>query len=86
MDAFNLPGRPKFTMSTERTDTLDLALLRTGRLDRKIEVPLPNEPTKPVNKRGDIDFEAIVKPCPESPLYNTAQLTDRFNVPICATL
>ena len=46
------------------------ALLRPGRLDRKIEIPLPNEQARleilkihsqPVNKHGDIDYEAIVK-------------------------
>ena len=57
-------------MATNRPDTLDPALLRPGRLDRKIEVPLPNEQARldilkihaaPVNKSGDIDYEAIVK-------------------------
>ena len=57
-------------MATNRPDTLDPALLRPGRLDRKIEVPLPNEQARldilkihaaPVNKGGDIDYEAIVK-------------------------
>lgn len=57
-------------MATNRPDTLDPALLRPGRLDRKIEIPLPNEQARleilkihaaPVNKTADIDYEAIVK-------------------------
>ena len=46
-------------MATNQPDTLDL--LRPGRLDRKIEIPLPNEQARleilkihaaPVNKSG----------------------------------
>ncbi|TRM65536.1 P-loop containing nucleoside triphosphate hydrolase protein [Schizophyllum amplum] len=70
MDGFDSLGRTKLIMATNRPDTLDPALLRPGRLDRKIEVPLPNEQARleilkihaaPVNKAEDIDYEAIVK-------------------------
>ncbi|KAJ6306421.1 hypothetical protein OIU78_021689 [Salix suchowensis] len=40
----------------------DPALLRPGRLDRKIEIPLPNEQSRmEILKHGDIDYEAVVK-------------------------
>ncbi|KAI0035360.1 26S proteasome regulatory complex ATPase RPT4 [Vararia minispora EC-137] len=70
MDGFDSLGQTKLIMATNRPDTLDPALLRPGRLDRKIEVPLPNEQARleilkihaaPVNKHGDIDYEAVVK-------------------------
>jgi 26S proteasome regulatory subunit T4 len=43
MDGFDSLGKVKIIMATNRPDTLDPALLRPGRLDRKIEIPLPNE-------------------------------------------
>ncbi|GHJ87126.1 hypothetical protein NliqN6_3528 [Naganishia liquefaciens] len=70
MDGFDSLGRTKIIMATNRPDTLDPALLRPGRLDRKIEIPLPNEQARleilkihaaPVNKSGEIDYEAVVK-------------------------
>eukprot|EP01104_Vermistella_antarctica_P008931 TRINITY_DN2281_c0_g1_i1.p1 TRINITY_DN2281_c0_g1~~TRINITY_DN2281_c0_g1_i1.p1 ORF type:complete len:396 (-),score=103.44 TRINITY_DN2281_c0_g1_i1:118-1305(-) len=70
MDGFDILGKVKIIMATNRPDTLDPALLRPGRLDRKIEIPLPNESSRAdilkihaasITKRGDIDYEAIVK-------------------------
>merc|ERR1711970_392886 len=43
MDGFDALGQVKMIMATNRPDCLDPALLRPGRLDRKIEICLPNE-------------------------------------------
>uniref|UniRef100_A0A668S862 AAA+ ATPase domain-containing protein n=2 Tax=Oreochromis aureus TaxID=47969 RepID=A0A668S862_OREAU len=70
MDGFDTLHRVKMIMATNRPDTLDPALLRPGRLDRKIHIELPNEQARldilkihssPITKHGEIDFEAIVK-------------------------
>ncbi|GMG01961.1 hypothetical protein B5S30_g1105 [[Candida] boidinii] len=70
MDGFDYLGQTKVIMATNRPDTLDPALLRAGRLDRKIEIPLPNENSRleifkihssKVKKQGEFDFEAAVK-------------------------
>lgn len=43
LDGFSSDSRIKVIAATNRIDILDPALLRSGRLDRKIEFPLPNE-------------------------------------------
>ena len=43
LDGFESDNRIKVIAATNRPDTLDPALLRSGRLDRKIEFPHPNE-------------------------------------------
>lgn len=63
MDGFDVLGKVKIIMATNRPDTLDPALMRPGRLDRKIEIPLPNEQARmdilkihaaPIAKHGEI--------------------------------
>lgn len=70
MDGFNSTSQVKVIMATNRPDVLDPALLRPGRLDRKIEIPLPNEQarseiinihSKGLKKEGNIDIDALVK-------------------------
>lgn len=70
MDGFDVLGKVKIIMATNRPDVLDPALLRPGRLDRKIEIPLPNETarldilkihTLKIAKQGDIDFDSLAK-------------------------
>ncbi|OHF01381.1 26S proteasome subunit P45 family protein [Colletotrichum orchidophilum] len=70
LDGFDYLGKTKIIMATNRPDTLDPALLRAGRLDRKIEIALPNEVgrleilkihAQGVVTEGEIDFESVVK-------------------------
>lgn len=46
MDGFDQSTNVKVIMATNRHDTLDPALMRPGRLDRKIEFPLPDRRQK----------------------------------------
>lgn len=69
MDGFDQSTNVKVIMATNRADTLDPALLRPGRLDRKIEFPLPDRRQKrlifqtitaKMNIGADVDFETFV--------------------------
>jgi 26S proteasome regulatory subunit T4 len=70
MDGFDQNTQVKMIMATNRPDVLDAALLRPGRLDRKVEIPLPNEMGRveilkihalPITKFGDISYENLAK-------------------------
>jgi 26S proteasome regulatory subunit T3 len=70
MDGFDQATNVKVIMATNRADTLDPALLRPGRLDRKIEFPLPDRRqkrlifqvlTSKMNLSEEIDLEDFVQ-------------------------
>ncbi|KAM7458937.1 hypothetical protein BLSTO_00305 [Blastocystis sp. subtype 1] len=72
MDGFNELDQVKVIMATNRPDTLDPALLRPGRLDRKVEIPLPNAVARKdilrihsakMQKQGEIDYDSLSKLC-----------------------
>ena len=46
LDGFDTKSEVKVIMATNKIESLDPALIRPGRIDRKIEFPLPDEKTK----------------------------------------
>merc|ERR1719401_2832221 len=46
LDGFDDRGEVKVIMATNRMESLDPAMIRPGRIDRKIEFPMPDEKTK----------------------------------------
>eukprot|EP00735_Rhodelphis_limneticus_P004414 TRINITY_DN159_c0_g1::TRINITY_DN159_c0_g1_i2::g.14214::m.14214 TRINITY_DN159_c0_g1::TRINITY_DN159_c0_g1_i2::g.14214 ORF type:complete len:444 (+),score=40.17,sp/Q9SL67/PRS4B_ARATH/77.88/0.0,AAA/PF00004.24/9.7e-41,AAA_22/PF13401.1/5.3e-05,AAA_2/PF07724.9/1.2e-05,DUF815/PF05673.8/3.5e-05,AAA_16/PF13191.1/0.00034,AAA_5/PF07728.9/0.00091,RuvB_N/PF05496.7/0.0017,AAA_25/PF13481.1/0.22,AAA_25/PF13481.1/52,AAA_19/PF13245.1/0.017,Zeta_toxin/PF06414.7/0.016,KaiC/PF06745.8/0.19,KaiC/PF06745.8/1.1e+02,AAA_3 len=46
LDGFDSRGDVKVILATNKIETLDPALIRPGRIDRKIEFPLPDQKTK----------------------------------------
>ncbi|KAG0440578.1 26S proteasome regulatory subunit 10B [Dictyocoela muelleri] len=70
LDGFKKLEDVKIIMATNRPDILDPALLRPGRLDRKIEIPLPNEQgrieilkihSSKMFCKDEIDYETLAK-------------------------
>ncbi len=70
MDGFNPLSNVKILAATNRPDILDEALLRPGRFDRIITIPMPNLEArisifkihlKPLNIRGEICVEELAR-------------------------
>lgn len=69
LDGFDERGDVKVIMATNKIETLDPALIRPGRIDRKIEFPMPDIPTKrrifaihtsKMSLSDDVDIEVFV--------------------------
>merc|ERR1712050_27147 len=69
LDGFDERGDVKVIMATNQIDKLDPALLRPGRIDRKIEFPLPDLKTKQkifdihtkkMSLDKDVDFSGLI--------------------------
>jgi len=75
LDGFDARGNIKVLMATNRPDTLDPALLRPGRLDRKVEFGLPDLEsrtqifrihTRSMAVERDIRYELLSRLCPNA--------------------
>ncbi|KAI6180082.1 26S proteasome regulatory subunit 7 [Aphelenchoides besseyi] len=73
LDGFDPRGNIKVLMATNRPDTLDPALVRPGRLDRKVEFALPDLEgrahifkihTKSMSVERDIRYDLLARLCP----------------------
>ncbi|KAI4982870.1 hypothetical protein ZWY2020_023362 [Hordeum vulgare] len=80
LDGFSSDERIKVIAATNRADILDPALLRSGRLDRKIEFPHPTEEararilqihSRKMNVHPDVNFEELARSTDD---FNGAQL------------
>ncbi|XP_050840617.1 26S proteasome regulatory subunit 6B, partial [Serinus canaria] len=79
MDGFDQNVNVKVIMATNRADTLDPALLRPGRLDRKIEFPLPDRRQKrlifsTITGKMNLSEEVDLEDCIHTPGHTWAHL------------
>ncbi|GAX77431.1 hypothetical protein CEUSTIGMA_g4876.t1 [Chlamydomonas eustigma] len=80
LDGFSSSEDVKIIAATNRADILDPALMRSGRLDRKIEFPHPNEDARAkiiriharkMNVSPDVNYEELARSTDD---FNAAQL------------
>lgn len=69
LDGFDTRSDVKVIMATNKIENLDPALIRPGRIDRKIKFPLPDEKTKrrifqihtsKMSLDADVDLEELI--------------------------
>eukprot|EP00871_Galdieria_phlegrea_P001424 jgi/Galph1/2282/GphlegSOOS_G957.1 len=80
LDGFSSDDNIKVIAATNRVDILDPALMRSGRIDRKIEFPLPDETararilqihSRKMNVHRDVNFDELARSTDD---FNGAQL------------
>jgi cell division protease FtsH len=85
MDGFDSSTEVVVIAATNRPEVLDPALLRPGRFDREVEIPLPNQAERAailkVHAAGkhlapDVDFEAVAR---ATPGFSGADLANLIN-------
>jgi cell division protease FtsH len=85
MDGFDPSAGVVVLAATNRPETLDPALLRPGRFDRQVEIPLPNQRERALilavhgdGKRfsDDVDFDAVAR---ATPGFSGADLANLVN-------
>ena len=85
MDGFDPSTGVVVMAATNRPEVLDPALLRPGRFDREVEIPLPNQAERAailaVHTKGkhlgpDVDFEAVAR---ATPGFSGADLANLIN-------
>ena len=75
MDGFNTRGDVRIMAATNRVDMLDPALLRPGRFDRVIEIPLPD----PVSRQAILEIHSSRMHLVDVRLDLIAGQTDKFS-------
>ncbi len=92
MDGFDTDSSVIVMAATNRVDVLDSALLRPGRFDRQIQIPLPDVNAREAilklhsrNKKlaNDIDFKRVAQ---RTPGFSGAQLENVLNEAIILTI
>ena len=85
MDGFDVTAGVVVMAATNRPEILDPALLRPGRFDRQVEIPLPNQPERTAilttharsrHLAADVDLQAVAR---GTPGFSGADLANLIN-------